>query len=290
VSLITTAGTYDCFVVKLDAGGVFAWAKSFGGPSFDDAQALALGPADQLFITGAFDGTSDLDPGSGSFPVTGNGVADVYALVLDDVGEFMNARVWGGSGLETGTSAAWSPLGRQFVGGLFELTVDFDPGPGTDVISSLVNSRDAFLTRLCTSYSTQVDTVICFGDSLFAAGEWQHLGGIFTDPFTAMNGCDSIVVTFLAVEVCEGFSSTNNTDNISLYPIPTHDVLHIALPASINGRISITVLDALGRIVIQRTEVPRAIMTLNMVDLPGGNYALQLTDEHEQRTFRFLKE
>lgn len=40
---------------------------------------------------------------------------------------------------------------------------------------------------------------ICAGDSLFVGGGLQFEAGIYTDVFTAINGCDSVVVTALSV-------------------------------------------------------------------------------------------
>ena len=38
---------------------------------------------------------------------------------------------------------------------------------------------------------------ICFGDSVFLAGMWQYLPGLYIDTFTNVNGCDSVVRTTL---------------------------------------------------------------------------------------------
>ncbi|MEO8587950.1 MAG: T9SS type A sorting domain-containing protein [Flavobacteriales bacterium] len=289
VSMITTAGNYDSFVVKLSTSGAFVWAGSFGGPSYDDAEAIALGPLDEMLITGGFDATADLDPGPDVFEVVGNGVSDVYSLTLDSTGQFLNAIAWGGTGLDMGMTAAWSGSGRQFIGGSFELTVDFDPGPGTDVISSVVSSRDAFLTRLCSPYSAHLDTLICLGDSLFAAGEWQYASGIFTDPFISASGCDSIVVTFLTVEVCAGLLASNKGEGLLLYPVPSHDLLHLTLPSS-TGPMLYTVRDALGRILIQQAVVAGPVLALDIATLPQGSYTLHFEGPGGRTTYRFVKE
>jgi len=290
VSMITTAGNYDSFVVKLTANGTFAWAHAIGGSSYDGANAIVSGPQDQLLVTGSHDATVDFDPGPGIFELIGNGVSDVYALVLDSAGNFEYATAWGGPGLEMGMTAAWSPVGRQFIGGLFEGTTDFDPGPGADIISSVVTSRDAFLTRFCTPYTIELDTLICFGDSLFVGGAWQHFEGIFSDPFTAANGCDSVVFTFLAVEICAGIRGTDDHDDVWLYPVPSMDAVHVVLPTTITGPVAFTVRDATGRTLIQRTHFAQPMITLDIGALPSGAYALQIESAEGQRIHRFTKE
>lgn len=44
-----------------------------------------------------------------------------------------------------------------------------------------------------------IDTTICAGDSIFAAGDFQTVSGIYIDTFSAANGCDSIITTTLTV-------------------------------------------------------------------------------------------
>ena len=41
---------------------------------------------------------------------------------------------------------------------------------------------------------------ICSGDSLFLAGEWQSMAGVYYDTLLAENGCDSIIETTLYIE------------------------------------------------------------------------------------------
>ena len=42
-----------------------------------------------------------------------------------------------------------------------------------------------------------VDTTLCYGDSMFAAGKWQSITGIYYDTIPIVDGCDSLVITTL---------------------------------------------------------------------------------------------
>ncbi|MEL6639673.1 MAG: hypothetical protein AAFR05_23200, partial [Bacteroidota bacterium] len=82
-----------------------------------------------------------------------------------------------------------------------------------------------FTIRIVTTVLSQLATVgytsttnICPGDSLFLAGAYQLTAGTYTDSLTTTNGCDSVILTTLAiwpayqdtvfVELCEGGSIT----------------------------------------------------------------------------------
>ena len=54
------------------------------------------------------------------------------------------------------------------------------------------------LTVLPTSL-TQDTATICAGDSIMLSGAFQTIGGLFTDVYSASNGCDSTIETFLIV-------------------------------------------------------------------------------------------
>ena len=65
------------------------------------------------------------------------------------------------------------------------------------------------------SYSSSVDTSICAGDSLFAAGTYQTSTGIYTDNLQTVYGCDSTLVTNLTVN--ELPIVTMETDSLCSY-------------------------------------------------------------------------
>jgi hypothetical protein len=46
-----------------------------------------------------------------------------------------------------------------------------------------------------------VDASICFGDSIFLGGNWQTEAGQYQDLWSTIHGCDSLVVTTLAVVI-----------------------------------------------------------------------------------------
>ena len=68
---LTSAGTYDMFISKLDSSGNFIWAKQMGGNSSWHWVHLLLWMPPEIFIAQvAFEGTVDFDPGPGVFTLS----------------------------------------------------------------------------------------------------------------------------------------------------------------------------------------------------------------------------
>ena len=64
---LTSAGSTDVFVSKLNSAGNFVWARSMGGAAEDHANGIAVAPDGSVYSTGYFNGTADFDPGVGTF-------------------------------------------------------------------------------------------------------------------------------------------------------------------------------------------------------------------------------
>jgi hypothetical protein len=102
------------------------------------------------YVTGAFDGMVDFDPGSGADNHTSNGLNDIFLSKFDSSGNFDWARTWGASDDDQGSAVALDESGDEYVTGMFNGTVDFNPGSGVDSHTS--NSwYDAFLSKFDSS-------------------------------------------------------------------------------------------------------------------------------------------
>src|SRR5689334_19755511 len=101
---LTSSGDYDVFILKLDSGGSFRWAKAMGGAAFDRCFSLALDASGNIYSTGQFTGTADFNPGAGVFNLTGGGI---FISKLDSSGNFIWAKsVASGGGYSIAVDAA----------------------------------------------------------------------------------------------------------------------------------------------------------------------------------------
>lgn len=145
---ITSFGGNDAYVLKLDISGNFVWAEQIGGPSYDSGGEIVFDDEGTFFVSGWFYGTSDFDPGAGTYYLTANGHADSYILKSDMDGNFIWAIQAGGPGWDYSMSLALDASGNIFNLGWFEETVDFDPGGNGEFELSNTGVRDTFVQKL----------------------------------------------------------------------------------------------------------------------------------------------
>ncbi len=144
------SSSVDVFISKLDVNGNFIWAKKIGGSNFDQGLSIALDGADNVYTTGYFNGTSDFDPGTGTFNLTSAGIKDIYITKLNASGNFIWAKRFGGTLSDVGNNITFDNSENIYAIGNFSGTVDFDPGSGTfDLTSS--GSSDVFISKLDSS-------------------------------------------------------------------------------------------------------------------------------------------
>jgi uncharacterized membrane protein YqhA len=148
VTNLTSVGSNDVFVSKLNSSGALVWAKSVGGGSFDAGKSINVDSAGNVYTTGYFAGISDFDPDVvGVTNLTSAGEADVFVSKLDSTGNFVWAKSFGGISNDLGYSIAVDSSGNVYTTGVFSGTADFNPGAEvTNLIS--VGATANFVSKL----------------------------------------------------------------------------------------------------------------------------------------------
>ena len=144
---LTSAGGQDIFISKLAADGSYLWAKSIGGTAADNGLAITPDALGNIYVTGFFSGTADFDPGVGTANLTSSGNSDFFISKLDASGNYIWAKAFGGANADVGYAIALDVAGNVYSTGIFQLTVDFDPGAGTANLTS-AGSQDIFVSKL----------------------------------------------------------------------------------------------------------------------------------------------
>ncbi len=145
---LTSAGSADIFVSKLDGAGNFTWAKRIGGADGDFSSAITRDVAGNVYLAGSFSGTADFDPGAGVYNLTSAGSSDIFVLKLTGAGDFAWAKRMGGNGGAYGTDIALDGAGNVYTTGSFSGTADFDPGAGVYNLTSADYATDVFVSKL----------------------------------------------------------------------------------------------------------------------------------------------
>lgn len=103
-------GSYDFWVVKLSKEGQLKWKKSFGGSGIDQAYGIAKTNQNTYLITGVSN-SDDLD-------ITENkGSSDVWVIHIDDMGQLIWSKNYGGSQFDSSNSIQRLRNGHYLIAG-----------------------------------------------------------------------------------------------------------------------------------------------------------------------------
>ncbi len=144
---LTSFGDDDSFISKLDASGNFIWAKQIGSTGYDNSYAITFDATGNVYTTGYFANTVDLDPGVGTFTVSSMGNSDLYISKLDAAGNFIWGKTMGGTDYDISYCIAVDASGGVYTTGTFVGTVDFDPNAGTTNLIG-TGAADAFVSKI----------------------------------------------------------------------------------------------------------------------------------------------
>jgi hypothetical protein len=85
-SPLISAGVEDVFISKLSASGAFVSAHKFGSLSNDNGLSIACDVNNSVYVSGYFNGTTDVDPQPSSWTLTSLGQDDGYIVKLSQSG------------------------------------------------------------------------------------------------------------------------------------------------------------------------------------------------------------
>lgn len=145
---LTSAGSSDAFILKLDSNGNFLWAKSMGGTGWEECNDIDIDSSGYIYSIGRFRGTADFDPNGGISNLVSAGNEDIFVQKLDSSGNFVWAKRLGGTGIDYGHGIAVDSSGNVLTTGFFQDSADFNPGPGTATLNSVNGSFDIFVSKL----------------------------------------------------------------------------------------------------------------------------------------------
>jgi hypothetical protein len=148
---LTSAGSSDIFIQKLDPFGNLLWVKQMGSTGIDEGLAIHTDASGNVYTIGIFTGTVDFDPGLSTDNLISNtpGSTDIFIQKLDASGNYIWGRRMGGMLDDYGYGICTDNSGNVYSTGSFMRTVDFDPGAGTTNFTA--SSIDMFVQKLNSS-------------------------------------------------------------------------------------------------------------------------------------------
>lgn len=188
--LLQSKSTRDGFITKLDGNASLVWAKSIEGTTAFNNQmmivrGIALDAANNVFVTGDFSGTFDLNTGPASTIIT-SVKGDWFILKLSNQGEFSWSGVLGGTEIEVGADIDIGSDGSIYAIGSVGPINDMDPGPGVFGLSTTNQYGAAAIVRLNG------------GGAFISAAAFNQIGNEYGSCITrrmTMNKQDDIFIT-----------------------------------------------------------------------------------------------
>ena len=206
---LTSNGSTDIFVHKLNASGDLVWAKNMGGTGSEGGNHIATDASAYVYITGWFEATADFDPGAGTTNLTSNGSHDIFVQKLNSSGNIVWAINMGGTDSDIGYGIITDNTGNVHTVGTFKATVDFDPDPGTTNLTSNGN-LDIFVQKLSQCLSSASSDVVSACDSYtwIDGITYNASNSTATHTLTNVAGCDSVVILNLTINSVSDISTT----------------------------------------------------------------------------------
>ena len=136
---LTSSGSNDIFVAKIDHNGNWLWAKKAGGTSDDYGYGIAVDANGNSYVTGKFYGSATF----GTTTLTSSGYEDIFVAKLDSNGNWLWAKKAGGTNSDYSHSIAVDDNGKSYIAGDYKGSATF----GTTTLTSS-GDRDIFIAKL----------------------------------------------------------------------------------------------------------------------------------------------
>ncbi len=271
---LTSSGSNDMFITKLNSDGVCQWARKIGTSNLDNSRAICTDLNCNVFVTGYSNGFN-------------------YILAkYDSLGTQSWVRTASGAEAGIGHSVCVDNLGNAYTVGSFNSTTVF----GTISLTSS-GSNDVFVAKYDangnvdwaikgggSTYDQGYGVSIDNNGSLILAGTYvsnpANFGGM-TIPNT--NGNDDMFITKVAL-------LTSNNEimpeiNISVFPNPAND--NLTIRSSEKANVDIYTLQ--GQLV-KSTQSKEEETTINLTNLSKGVYLIKVITEKGIMVNKLVKE
>lgn len=302
---LTSVGSSDVFILRLDPQGNFMWAKSIGGTNMDLSATVLPDPFGNVYVSGVFRGTCDFDPAAPMHNLTSidyNG--DQFVLKLSSEGNFLWVVQLVLTGCGENFRMGLDPAGDPYLVGNFKDSADFDPSPSSVFMlyGNVPATADMFLLKLNSSgifqWAVQVagddhvyaDALSIGSDySIFTYGYYSGTADFDPDVPTAYITAAAPVALFvhkLHQSVPTGVSGNGMENTMSVYPNPGNGVFQLSSETKIT---TVEVYNATGQKVF--SDAPNAVMyTLDMQNQLSGIYFLRATVDGKTVLKKLVKE
>lgn len=182
---VINKGSFDYWLLKIDAAGMVQWQKSIGGSADDVLKSITLAP-DQGFVLSGFSGSDS----SGDKTENKYGLYDIWVVKTDSTGNILWQKTIGGTDYDHAANAYATADGNYIVGGQSDSYISGNKQEKN------VGSKDYWILKLNPSgqilwqnsiggYYSEYANHICQtddGDHLIVGGSDSWANGDKTEP------------------------------------------------------------------------------------------------------------
>lgn len=267
-----TSAIEAAFLAKYSASGAYQWAFHLPTSANIYPRHVAVDAHGDVYLTGRFRGTVDFDPGISTADLSSTSQA-AFVAKYESSGAYAWAYPLGTEGFNAGTKILPDHNGRFYLTGVFQGTADFAAASGIPVVLTSAGQQDAFLALYdqagaCLWAINMGGTSSDQGNCLAVEGnDHVFVGGIFQGTeaeFDPILGGATLVskqsgAAFLAKYrnlASSSVSATAATATFRLQPNPTSDVLWMDLSEYGGQPVFVSVHNALGALIWERSVAP----------------------------------
>ncbi|HET9502301.1 MAG TPA: T9SS type A sorting domain-containing protein [Hymenobacter sp.] len=287
---------FPAFVAKFSDAGSFAWSKPVGGAQVYPASLAARGS--DIYVTGRFTGATATFGATTLAQTTGSPTfsGDVFVAKLTDAGTAATdgwALQAGGTRNDSTTAIVASSSGLYVAGSFSSPTASFGATTVANASTStnFFNGYSAFAARIVETATgasfaralpaggaggARATSLAASGSSLYVVGSLEGTNASFGS-LTVLGNVNS-GAGFLA-EIGGAALATRAVSALAedaLYPNPAaHGAAMVRVPVA-KGTATLTLLDALGRVVRTQPATPGTECQLNLAGLRAGAYLVRV--------------
>ncbi len=187
---LTSSGSKDVFIQKLDGSGNFIWVKQMGGFSDDYGKSITTDAGGNIYTIGYFKSTVDFDPGTGIANLTAVGIQDVFIQKLSQCIP------------TTGTDVITACDTYTWINGI---TYTASNSIATYILNNAGGCDSVVTLSLTINNSSSVaDTVIACNSYFWQIDSNTYTAsGIYNDTLINVVGCDSVVTLNLTINTAD---------------------------------------------------------------------------------------
>jgi hypothetical protein len=303
ISNLTSSGSEDIFICKLNANGDFIWAKNMGGAFGDNGISIAVDETGNVYTTGAFSLIADFNPGANTYNLTAVGGTDIFVSKLNGNGDFVWAKSMGGASYDMGGCIALDGFNNVYTTGTFYEISDFDPGSGVANMTSF-GGLDAFISKLDADgnfvwakklggASDDVGFAIAVAPSsaVYTTGWFKETADF--DPgdreynLTSKGGVDIFINKL--IQPTNGIKENKVISNFTVYPNPTNGIFKL-INRNLASNVTIEVYNCLGAVVYKQIDA-KPVQTIDLTQLINGLYFVKITGANKMmETQKIIKQ